>query len=637
VKTVVADYEQLDYEQFYDSGRSEEAVKAVSALPSPGVRGAAILAISTFRLGNYTEAENFFETAMYLGDLEASVEYGNWLRAVGRLEDATVHLTEVLPSLSGELKYRATRWMGVIRFQSGKTKEAVKLLEQAKRGYGVLGDRFSEAKVNHSLVAVYNEIGDYKKAKTLLEISIPYFRIFSSKQLLVNSLYNLISIQLSTNDLENIENLLGELEDAVGPGLSPSRIYLWISKALLYERGELNRIEYVDLLDQIIGASERFGNTEHLTWGIVKKVEFFLQSDNTSDAMRLVYQAPQDENGQFPTSIRIVRAMINRRMGNLHEAIEELRAVGLNLETAGNVAELARVRLQLAYALHLDGQAEASADVLRSALQGLLRTNIHPSMRPELEELSELLHFAALEPSLAPYLEPVMDSLAGVLGGAATGNEGERVRLQVHTLGRVSILRGGDPVTFQLKGSVPLLVYLALTPNRTIQEILLDLYPDKEPGTGSAYVRKSIQELRELLGHGAVLTEGPRNQSRYRLGPSLQLDLDLTRYLDAINRAETARALALYRGEFLPGSDESEWVTQKRNEARLALTFELHNQMLAFREAKEWRRVILLANQYLRVEPHEKGIHELRIEAARRVGTAAELGRFVAAMNSSIN
>ncbi|WP_407571440.1 hypothetical protein [Deinococcus altitudinis] len=390
-------------------------------------------------------------------------------------------------------------------------------------------------------------------------------------------------------------------------------------------------------MDQVIEASITFGSTEHLVWGIVKKVEYLLQSDNTSEAMRLVYQSPQDENGQFPTSIRIVRAMINRRMGNLNEAIEELRSVALDLEAAGNVAELARVRLQLAYALHLDGQADASADVLRAALQGLLRTNIHPSMRPELEELSELLHFAALEPSLAPYLEPVMDSLAGVLGGVDSAGEGERVRLQVHTLGRVSILKGGDPVTFQLKGTVPLLVYLALTPNRTIHEVLLDLYPDKEPGTGSAYVRKSIQELRELLGHGAVLTEGPRNQSRYRLGPSLQLDLDLTRYLDAINRAETARALALYRGEFLPGSDESEWVSQKRSEARLALTFELHNQMVAFREAHEWRRVILLANQYLRVEPHEQSVHALRVEAARRVGTAAELGRFVAAMNSSSN
>ena len=574
---------------------------------------------------------------MYLGDQEASVEYGNWLRAVGRLEDAATHLAEILPDLNGELQYRSTRWLGVVFAQLGKTKDALRYLEKAKRGYNILQDGFSEAKISQNLAVIYNDMGDIRKSRLLLEGSLPYFRELSSKKLLIQTIHNLLISYISTNQIETVIVLAVELESLIGGEVSPSHILLWVSRAIIGERNGLNRQDYICLVDQIIEYSEKFSDYEHLIWGIVKKVEYLLQSDNTSEAMRLVYQSPQDENGQFPTSIRIVRAMINRRMGNLHEAIEELRSVSLDLEAAGNVAELARVRLQLAYALHLDAQADASADVLRAALQGLLRTNIHPSMRPELEELSELLHFAALEPSLAPYLEPVMDSLAGVLGRAGSGTEGEQVRLQVHTLGRVSILKGGDPVTFQLKGTVPLLVYLALTPNRTRQEIQNDLYPDKEPDAASSYVRKSIQELREMLGHAAVLTEGPRNHSRYRLGPSLQIDLDLSRFEDAVGRYEMARALALYRGEFLPGSDESEWVLQKREAARLSLTFELHNQMAGFRERKEWRRVILLANQYLRVDPYETEVHEMRVEAARRVGTAAELGRYVAAMNSSVN
>lgn len=589
------------------------------------------------RLGDFASSEHHLKTAMYLGDLEASVEYGNWLRAVGRLEDGASHLTELLPDLTNELEYRAKRWLGVIHFQSGRVKEALKYLEIARRGYLFLKDMLSEAKVCQNLATIYNNMGDTKKALSLLESAVTIFRVLEYKNLLIQCIYNMICVKINIGNLFGIEDEIIELESLIGLEESPYHIVLWMSKITLHEQKPLVRSEYISLLDKIINVSEKFSNTEHLVWGIVKKVEYLLQSDNTSDAMRLVYQSPQDENGQFPTSIRIVRAMINRRMGNLHEAIEELRSVSCDLEAAGNVAELARVRLQLAYALHLDAQADASADVLRAALQGLLRTNIHPSMRPELEELSELLHFAALEPSLAPYLEPVMDSLAGVLGGAGSGAEGEQVRLQVHTLGRVSILKGGDLVTFQLKGTVPLLVYLALTPNRTRQEIQNDLYPDKEPDAASSYVRKSIQELREMLGHAAVLTEGPRNHSRYRLGPSLQIDLDLSRFEDAVGRYEMARALALYRGEFLPGSDESEWVLQKREAARLGLTFELHNQMAGFRERKEWRRVILLANQYLRVDPYETEVHEMRVEAARRVGTAAELGRYVAAMNSSVN
>jgi DNA-binding SARP family transcriptional activator/tetratricopeptide (TPR) repeat protein len=629
---VVADYEQL-----FTSGKYAEAILVVSALPGLDARGSAILGISLLRLGDIDGAESQLEAAMYLGDQEAAVEYGNWLRAIGRLEDALAHLSEILPNLAGELEFRAVRWLGVTYLQLNKYKEAQRLLERAKRGYNLIGDKFNEAKVNQNLVAIYNDLGDVKKAKVLLENSLPYFRLFSSKNLLVQSLTNLITIYISIGQLNDANELLGELKDMLGDEVSPLHISFWISRIMLIEHSPLNRSEHSNILDRIIENSEKYNDYEHLVWGIVKKVEFLLQSDNTSEAMRLVYQAPQDENGQFPTSVRIVRAMINRRMGNLPEAIEELKAVAADLEAAGNVAELARVRLQLAYALHLSAQPEASADVLRAALQGLLRTNIHPSMRPELEELSELLHFAAMEPSLAPYLEPVMDSLAGVLGGADNGDDSEQVRLQVHTLGRVSIIKGGDPVTFQLKGTVPLLVYLALTPNRTRQEIQNDLYPDKEPDAASSYVRKSIQELRELLGHNAVLTEGPRNHSRYRLGPSLQIDLDLPRFTDAVNAGDMARALALYRGEFLPGSDESEWVMQKRDEARLSLTFELRTQIDSRRETGELRRVILLANQYLKVDPYETEVHELRVEAARKVGTAAELGKYVAAMNSITN
>jgi len=323
-------------------------------------------------------------------------------------------------------------------------------------------------------------------------------------------------------------------------------------------------------------------------------------------------------------------------MGNYSEAIEELSAVTQDLEDAENIAELSRVRLQLAFALHLHNQPERSAEVLKAALQGLLRTNIHASMRPELEELSELLHFASMEPSLAPYLEPVMDSLAGVLSSSDTQNDGP-VRLQVYTLGKVMVLLAGAAVSVQLKGMVPLLVYLALTPNRTMHEILLDLYPEKEPAVATGYVRNCIRELRLVLGPGAVLTEGPSRQSRYRIGPTLQLDLDLTRYLDAINQGEIARALSIYRGDFLPGTDDSQWVTEKRTAARMALTFELHTQIVMFKEQHEWRRVILLSNQYLRVDPYDPDVHEMRVDAARRVGTAAELGRYVAAMNTFTN
>lgn len=626
-------------EQLYRNGHYGDVITTVRAEEPFGplpARLSALIGISLLRLGDAEAAAVPLQAAMDAGDQEAAVEYGNLLRAVGRFQEAEAFLLEQLEHLDPVHQLTAQRWLGVAMYQQGKNREGLKILEKVQRGYLKCGDTLGAAKVRQNLSVIYHNLGDVRRASQTLEDALAVFRQFGAKNLLIINLRNAIELKIILNRLDTVTDMVVELESLLGEGASVQHVHLYITKVLLADQLSLGQVEYVRLLDLIIETSEQFTYHENLVWGIVKKLEYLLSVDRTSDAMRLVYRSPQDSYGQFPFQIRVVRAMINRRMGNYPEAIEELSAIAQDLEDAENIAELSRVRLQLAFALHLSDQPDRAAEVLKAALQGLLRTNIHASMRPELEELSELLHFASMQPSLAPYLEPVMDTLAGVLSGPGSREDGP-ARLQVYTLGQVTMLLDGTPISSQLKGMVPLLVFLALTPNRTMHEILLELYPDKDPAVATGYVRNCIKELRLALGQGAVLTEGPSRQSRYRISPTLQLDLDLSRYIDAVNQGEIARALSIYRGDFLPGTDDSQWVTEKREAARMALTFELHTQIVVFREQREWRRVILLSNQYLRVDPNDLEVHEMRIDAARRVGTASELGRFVAAMQTSSN
>ncbi|MFC4454920.1 SARP family transcriptional regulator [Deinococcus sonorensis] len=626
-----------DFETLYRAGAYHEAMAALPAVPDRAdARQQAVLGISLLRTGAIALAEEPLQLAILLGDLEASVEYGNLLRAQGRLREADEHLRAVLPQLSGELLMRGSRWLGTVQYQLGQARSAQQLLDRARRGYLLLGDDLGAAKIGQTIAAIQFDDGQLRKSRQSLEQAIDVFRRHQARPLLLTALRNLALILFQHKDYGRVKQVVEELETLSGPDDLSGQIYVSVARSMLYSVGEIEREEYVRLVQRVMVNAEQLGDYEHLIWAMVKRAELLLQAGQLSEAMRLLYQAPVDEHGQFPPTLRVVRAMINRRMGNLGEAVEELQAVVADLEVAGNLAELARVRLQLAYALHLNAQAEAAAAVLKDALQGLLRSTVQASMRAELEEMSELLHYAALEPSLAPYLTPVMDSLAGVLSGEQADHEpGEQVRLHLHTLGRISVLRGGDELRAPTRWSVPLLVYLALHPGRTVTEIGLDLWPDSEPGRASQSLRKTIQLLREVLGQDAVVREGPRNVSRYRLGPGLNIDLDLTRFLQAVRQGEIARALSLYRGEFLPGLDDSEWVRQQREEARLALTYELRHQLQTLHAAHQWRRLILLANQYLRVDPYDLEVHELRVEAARRVGTAPELARYVAAMNAS--
>lgn len=108
----------------------------------------------------------------------------------------------------------------------------------------------------------------------------------------------------------------------------------------------------------------------------------------------------------------------------------------------------------------------------------------------------------------------------------------------------------------------------------------------------------------------------------------MAVELDLQELLGAIARHEVARALALYRGEFLPGVEPSEWVFQKRDEARLALTIELRRQMRHARTRGDERRVVLFANQLLQADPLDVDALRERVRAATAAGAPApELAR----------
>ncbi|GAA5512393.1 hypothetical protein Dcar01_01107 [Deinococcus carri] len=130
-----------------------------------------------------------------------------------------------------------------------------------------------------------------------------------------------------------------------------------------------------------------------------------------------------------------------------------------------------------------------------------------------------------------------------------------------------------------------------------------------------------------------MVFEGPHNAPRYRLGHLVQVDLDVTQVAEAVARGEIAWALALYRGPFLPGVEDSAWVQHKREEVLLALTFELRHQMVHHQTQGDLKRVILLANPYLPIDPFGREVLEERVAAARQVASPQELARYTAELN----
>jgi serine/threonine-protein kinase len=149
--------------------------------------------------------------------------------------------------------------------------------------------------------------------------------------------------------------------------------------------------------------------------------------------------------------------------------------------------------------------------------------------------------------------------------------------------------------------SVALISYLVLSPDRGYQrrDLLVGLlWPELDQTHARAALRKSLHEVRGLLGPDVVSSRGDDEVAITREA----LRCDVEAFNSACDRGRLVQALDLYRGEFMPGFfltgcvEFERWIEDQRTAARerasaaswaLALTFEGEQQ---YSNAGSWAR-----------------------------------------------
>ena len=611
----------------FEAGQYTDVIMALQARPPNGIREFTLLGLALLRTGRFPEAETPLTQAAVLGDPEAQVELGNLLRLMGRFAEATAHFEAISAGLTEELQLRCLRWWGVAEFQSGQPEAGLRRCERAWYGYMALGDAELTARVTQSLAWLHDQSGDVARAKQLYAEAIRALPTRPVPLPRLAALTNLLDLHLKDGDFSAARETLAEAERTLGTFDAPRQKAL-----LLGSRAELLRLTgdfegYACALDALAGQVDALGDHVLRVWVTSRRAEHFSLQGQHGAALSELYA--YGRASCWPAELWATSGVLARRRGDLLEAMADLDGAARSFREAGRMPELIRALLHFAAAAHAAKHEATAARALKDALREMLNSRQHAAYRPDLDELRELLNYALLEPELAPYLEPVLDGLS-LLAGAPRLPEDGSMHVQLSTLGRAHVVKDGAPVAFELRGAPLLLAYLALHPGRTRAEIQLDLYPEKDGPAGAGYIRAAIHELRQKLGRDVVAFEGPHNAPWYRLGKLVQLDLDLVHLHEALSRGEIARALALYRGPFLPEVQDSEWARHKRDEAQFALTFELRAQMAVFQAEGDLRRVVLLANQLLRADPHDREVLEARVEAARTLAPPQELARYVA-------
>ncbi|MFC3919204.1 BTAD domain-containing putative transcriptional regulator [Deinococcus metalli] len=590
----------------------------------------ALLGIALLRSGELPQAELPLQRSAILGDPEGTVEFGNLVRLLGRFDEARAHFEACLPTLlDPELQLRALRWWGAAAFAAGDTHEGLLKMERAWHGYVAYGDDALTARVTQSLAQMHAVLGNTPRARLLLTEAIRALPVAPDSAPRLSALKSLLDLQVKDGEVEAARGTLAGAKALLVLSPSPRlAAYLAFSEAELWRLSGAYA-EYAAALETLLPVADALGDHHLRVWVTSRLAEHHSLRPQHGRAAELLHGLGLPV-AQWSAHLWATDGVLRRRRGQDDQAAESLRTAARMFRDSGAIPELIRVLLHQGAAELRLGRHEDVAKALSEALTSMLTLRALHEVKPDLEELSELVKYAVLEPELSPYMEPLLDRLSHLAGTPRLPEDGA-MRLRVTTLGRTLVTRDNEAIRFAYPNSPLLLAYLALEPDQTRAQLQLTLFPEKDAQSGAGYVRQCIWDLRDKLGPEAVTCAGPFRAPAYRLGPGMAVELDVEELLTAIAHHEVARALALYRGEFLPWVEHSDWVAQKRDEARLALTIELRREMEHARTRGDERRVVLYANQLLQADPLDVDALRERVRAATAAGAPApELARYTA-------
>ena len=122
--------------------------------------------------------------------------------------------------------------------------------------------------------------------------------------------------------------------------------------------------------------------------------------------------------------------------------------------------------------------------------------------------------------------------------------------IEVSLLGPPRVERDRTRVTFETRKAVALLAVLALADRPRSRDSLAELlWPDNDPDHARAALRRTLSDLRS--GIGGDLLEATPDHVLLVKGAGLLVDVD--RFRDLCRSGRAARAVDLFRGDFLEG------------------------------------------------------------------------------------
>ena len=192
------------------------------------------------------------------------------------------------------------------------------------------------------------------------------------------------------------------------------------------------------------------------------------------------------------------------------------------------------------------------------------------------------------------------------------------LRVELHTLGKSELLLDGRRVRVDLRRTLEVLTYLLGHQDATLEQVLVDLFPDQNPARARNYFHQVRYELARAVPGLSVRFEPDAKTYRVQCD-GLVLDYDVLRLRKAlaIGGIEGLReALAHYRGPFLI-SAESEWARMEREDLASSVVRLGLGVIRDYYSQEEYEQCMKLAGRLLEIEPFDEALNEYLLVAVR--------------------
>ncbi|GIK27263.1 MAG: hypothetical protein DWB44_16230 [Chloroflexi bacterium] len=511
--------------------------------------------------------------------------------AIGNLDTAIDHLEAILPfferSNASYYVSAVLQDLAIAYARSGSMASASHFLQRLVSIRRTLGQTNALALALNNLGYHYHEMGDYELALSTLEEGL---HIVSQSQNQRAESYIRWSIGDLQRDLGNTDAALRlyegayELSAGTEPVLQQS---VALSMAALYRwRGDMRLAQW-----------------------LVRDVNDTIRKLDASDA-------------SINRLARAHQLMIDLISGDTKKAAAQLGAMWEEVSEHPFSAELMQIAMfAAAAALRVGQQARATTLLERCAKAceiGVGR-NIAAIEIFNSGELAECVQ-------RSPQLKPLADALDR-LRAARTASAGpERAEgqvandatfgLRVYALGDETIERDGVTVStheWRSSRAKEFFLYLLFEGASSREKLSLIFWPDSSSSKVRSNFHTTLYRARRALGENVILFEN----DIYRINPGVSIWCDalvfrryvqeakMLPYLDARTDDLYRKAIALYRGEFLPGLD-TEW-TMAHREA----LYEMHISALigsghCARARGEFNDAIIQFKQALKIDPYRE-------------------------------